>query len=156
MHTTALQRYLNLTAIIAGAALCLGASAQTLPENLVVEVPAHAVAPLSIDLPARPRYMMADDFKRFAGTYDLSNGDTLSLRRSGPLMYARIGNQDEHRIIASSANSFVALDRKLKVRIDHNDDGSVGGELVMMVPSKQLADGTQTGETIAALGLPAP
>ena len=109
---------------------------------------------LTIEVPARPRYMMADDFKQFAGEYDLSNGDTLALRRSGGLMYARIGNQDEHRIVATGRNSFVALDRQLKVRIDHNNDGTVGGELVMVVPSQKLADGSMTEERIASIAFP--
>ena len=48
----------------------------------------------------------------------------------------------------------VALDRQLKVRIDHHDDGSVGGELVMVVPARQLADGSAQGEHLATLGFP--
>lgn len=118
-----------------------------IPESQRVAVPAHN---LSIDLPARPYRMWRDEFKQFAGAYDLSNGDTLELRRDGAAMYARIGKQDEHRIIASSRNAFVALDRKLKVRIDLHDDGSVGGELVMKVPVQNLAGGGVTQERIAS------
>lgn len=106
-----------------------------IPESPRVAVPAHN---LSLDLPARPYRMWRDEFKQFAGAYDLSNGDTLELRRDGAAMYARIGKQDEPRIIASSRNAFAALDRKLKVRIDLHDDGSVGGELLMMVPVQNL------------------
>lgn len=120
---------------------------EPIPESQRVAVPAHN---LSIDLPARPYRMWRDEFKQFAGAYDLSNGDTLELRRDGAAMYARIGKQDEHRIIASSRNAFVALDRKLKVRIDLHDDGSVGGELVMMVPAQNLAGGGVTQERIAS------
>ena len=120
---------------------------EPIPDSQRVAVPAHN---LSIDLPARPYRMWRDEFKQFAGGYDLSNGDTLELRRDGAAMYARIGKQEEHRIIASSRNAFVALDRKLKVRIDHHDDGSVGGELVMVVPAQNLAGGGMTQETIAS------
>ena len=56
-------------------------------------------------------------------------------------MYARIDDQDEHRIIAATSNSFVALDRQLAMRIDLRDDGSVGGEVLMMVPAESLASG---------------
>ena len=136
-------------------ALALAGTAQSqsqdqsepIPESQRVAVPANH---LSIDLPARPYRMWRDEFKQFAGGYDLSNGDTLELRRDGAAMYARIGKQEEHRIIASSRNAFVALDRKLKVRIDHHDDGSVGGELVMVVPAQNLAGGCMTQETIAS------
>lgn len=120
---------------------------EPIPESQRVAVPAHN---LSIDLPARPYRMWREEFKQFAGGYDLSNGDTLELRREGAAMYARIGKQEEHRIIASSRNAFVALDRKLKVRIDHHDDGSVGGELVMVVPAQNLAGGGVTQERIAS------
>lgn len=130
------------------AAASLAASAQNLPQDKTVDVPGHA---LRIDVPARPHYMPREDFQQFAGTYELSNGDTLQLRRSGGAMYARIGKQDEHRIVATSRNAFVALDRQLKVRIDHRDDGSVGGELVMVVPAQRMADGSMRLERVAAL-----
>jgi len=136
-------------------ALALAGTAQSqsqdqsepIPDSQRVAVPAHN---LSIDLPARPYRMWRSEFKQFAGGYDLSNGDTLELRRDGTAMYARIGKQEEHRIIASGRNAFVALDRKLKVRIDHHDDGSVGGELVMVVPAQNLAGGGVTQERIAS------
>ena len=129
----------------------MAASAQTLPQDKTVDVAGHS---LRIDVPDQPRYMAREDFQQFAGAYDLSNGDTLQLRRAGGIMYARIGNQPEHRIVATSRNAFVALDRQLKVRIDHHDDGSVGGELVMVVPARQLADGSAQGEHLATLAFP--
>jgi hypothetical protein len=145
------MKTLLLSAILALAASSTLAQSESATDIPRVEVPARA---LTIEVPAKPRYMMADDFKQFAGEYDLSNGDTLSLRRSGGLMYARIGKQDEHRIVATGRNAFVALDRQLKVRIDHNDDGTVGGELVMVVPAQKLADGSVTEERIASLAFP--
>ncbi|MGK5080837.1 hypothetical protein [Janthinobacterium sp. HLX7-2] len=128
------------------------ATAQTLPPEQTVTVPGRS---LRIEVPEHPRYMMREDFKKFVGAYDLSNGDTLQLRLAGAVMYARIGNQEEHRIVATDHNAFVALDRQLRVRIDHNDDGSVGGELVMVVPSQNVAGGFVTEEKIAALTFPA-
>lgn len=129
--------------IILGTLLCLAAAstaatAQTLPPEHTVTVPGNS---LRIDVPDHPRYMMRQDFKKFVGAYDLSNGDTLELRLAGAVMYARIGKQDEHRIVATDRNAFVALDRQLKVRIDHNDDGSIDGELVMVLPSQKLSGG---------------
>lgn len=140
-----------LSTLLGLSATCLAAGAQTLPQDKTVDVAAHS---LRIDVPDQPRYMLREDFQKFAGAYDLSNGDTLQLRRAGGIMYARIGNQPEHRIVATSRNAFVALDRQLKVRIDHHDDGSVGGELVMVVPARQLADGSAQGEHLATLGFP--
>lgn len=140
-----------LSTLLGLSATCLAAGAQTLPQDKTVDVAAHS---LRIDVPDQPRYMLREDFQKFAGAYDLSNGDTLQLRRAGGIMYARIGNQPEHRIVATSRNAFVALDRQLKVRIDHHDDGSMGGELVMVVPARQLADGSAQGEHLATLGFP--
>lgn len=140
-----------LASAILALATCTAATAQMLPDSQRVVVPGNS---LSIDLPARQHHMMREDFKQFSGSYDLSNGDTLELRRAGAFMYARIGNQQEHQIVATGRNAFVALDRQLKVRIDHKDDGTVGGELVMVVPSQQLADGRVTQERIAAMNFP--
>ena len=129
--------------IILGTLLCLAAAstaatAQTMLPEQTVTVPGN---PLRIDVPAHPHYMMRQDFKKFVGPYDLSNGDTMELRLHGAVMYARIGKQQEHRIVATDNNAFVALDHQLKVRIEHNDDGSVSGELVMVVPSQNLSSG---------------
>ncbi|WP_058049742.1 hypothetical protein [Janthinobacterium sp. Ant5-2-1] len=141
--------------IILGTLLCLAAAslattAQTLPPEHTVTVPGNA---LRIDVPEHPRYMMRQDCKKFVGTYDLSSGDTLELRLAGAVMYARIGKQEEHRIVATDHNAFVALDRQLKVRIDHNDDGSVDGELVMVVPAQNLSGGDIVPYHVQSIGL---
>ena len=145
----------TMKTIILGTLLCLAAAstaatAQTLPPEHTVTVPGNA---LRIDVPEHPRYMMRQDCKKFVGTYDLSNGDTLELRLAGAIMYARIGKQEEHRIIATDRNAFVALDRQLKVRIDHNDDGRVDGELVMVVPSQRVSGGDIVPSHIQNIGL---
>ena len=145
----------NMKTIILGTLLCLAAAstaatAQTLPPEHTVTVPGNA---LRIDVPEHPRYMMRQDFKKFVGTYDLSNGDTLELRLAGAEKYARIGKQEEHRIVATDRNAFVALDRQLKVRINHNDDGSVDGELVMVVPSQKVSSGGIVPSHVQNIGL---
>lgn len=141
--------------IILGTLLCLAAAstaatAQTLPPEHTVTVPGNA---LRIDVPAHPRYMMRQDFKKFVGAYDLSNGGTLELRLGGAVMYARIGKQEEHRIVATDRNAFVALDRQLKVRIDQHDDGSVDGELVMVVPSQNVSGADIVPSRVQTIGL---
>lgn len=145
----------NMKTLILGTLLCLAAAstaatAQTLPPEHTVTVPGNA---LRIDVPEHPRYMMRQDFKKFVGTYDLSNGDTLELRLAGAVKYARIGQQEEHRIVATDRNAFVALDRQLKVRIDLNDDGSVDGELVMVVPAQNLSGGDIVPSHVQSIGL---
>lgn len=139
---------INLLALATTSAAMAQSTDIMLPESQVVAVPAHG---LRIEVPARPYYMMRVDFEKFAGEYELSNGDTLQLWRRSGQMYARIGNQAELPIVATGRNAFVALNSQMKVRIDRQDDGSVSGELVMRVPSQQMADGTVRGERYTAL-----
>lgn len=141
-----------LSTLLCLAAASTAATAQTLPPEHTVTVPGNS---LRIDVPEHPRYMMRQDFKKFVGTYDLSNGDTLELRLAGAVKYARIGQQEEHRIVATDHNAFVALDRQLKVRINHNDDGSVDGELVMVVPLQNVSSGGNAPSHVQNIGLAA-
>lgn len=128
------------------------ATAQVLPPDRSVTVPALS---LRITAPDKPRYISAEEFKSYAGEYALADGQTLRLRRdSGGAMYARIGKQEEHRIVGAGKNVFVAVNRKLKLRIEHRRDGSVQGELVMVVPGRALPNGSISGEEVAALQFP--
>ncbi|MDN2676441.1 MULTISPECIES: hypothetical protein [unclassified Janthinobacterium] len=118
------------------------ANAQTLPDSQTVVVPGGRLH--TIELPAHKHFMSAESFAPFRGGYELSNGQVLYLRNAGSIgamMYARIDNQEEHRIIATGSDSFVALDQQLAMRIDLRDDGSVGGEVLMRVPAEKLASG---------------
>lgn len=115
----------------------LFAFAQTAPDT--VTVPGHA---LRIDAPTSIRHMDKDEFYRFKGAYDLSNGQTLSLTRGATRMYAEIDDQGKHEIVATGQGEFVALDRQLKMTLEPQDDNDMRGELLMMVPAKAMADGT--------------
>lgn len=118
------------------------ANAQTLPDSQTVVVPGGRL--LTIELPAHKHFMSAETFSPFRGGYELSNGQVLYLRNAGnigAMLYARIDDQEEHRIVASGSNSFVALDQQLAMRIDLRDDGSVGGEVRMVVPAEKMASG---------------
>lgn len=123
-------------------ALALAASAQTPPPPETVRVPA---ALPQIVLPERHYVMSTDEFLEFKGSYTLSNGQHLQLYNRGYAMFAQVEHQGPHRLVASAANAFVATDRQLKMRIDIHDDGTVEGELTMVVPSAPLAgaDGAQ-------------
>lgn len=137
-----------MTKWLAICALCAawfggGALAQDPGER--VTIPARA---LTIDVPSRRHYMDSAEYDEFRGWYQLSNGQTLSLSGKPGFMYAEIDQQGSHRIVATGRNAFVALDRQLKMRIDLRDDGSVGGEVVMVVPRK-LADRGAAVEVVA-------
>lgn len=130
------------------------ANAQSLPDSQTVTIPGGRLH--TIELPAHRHFMSAETFAPFRGGYELSNGQVLYLRNTssiGAIMYARIDNQDEHRIIATGRNSFVALDRQLAMRIDLRDDGSVGGEVLMRVPAEKLASGAIVPAHVQNMGL---
>jgi hypothetical protein len=130
------------------------ANAQTLPDSQTVVVPGGHLQ--TIELPAHRHIMSAQEFSPFRGGYELSNGQVLYLRNAssiGAIMYARIDDQDEHRIVATDSDSFVALDRQLAMRIDLRDDGSVGGEVLMVVPAEKLASGDIVPAHVQSMGL---
>lgn len=144
------------TWILAGSlGVCaLLANAQSLPDSQTVTIPGGRLH--TIELPAHRHFMSAETFAPFRGGYELSNGQVLHLRNAGSIgaiMYARIDEQDEHRILASSSNSFVALDRQLAMRIDLRDDGSVGGEVLMRVPAEKLASGAIVPAHVQSMSL---
>ena len=144
------------TWILAGTlgACALLANAQTLPDSQTVVVPGGRLH--TIELPAHKHFMSAETFAPFRGGYELSNGQTLYLRNAGSIgamMYARIDDQEEHRIIATGNDSFVALDQQLAMRIDLRDDGSVGGEVLMRVPAEKLASGAIVPAHVQSMGL---
>ncbi|MCM2565015.1 hypothetical protein [Janthinobacterium kumbetense] len=130
------------------------ANAQTLPDSQTVVVPGGRLH--TIELPAHKHFMSAERFAPFRGGYELSNGQVLYLRNAGTIgamMYARIDDQEEHRIIATGSDSFVALDQQLAMRIDLRDDGSVGGEVLMRVPAEKLASGEIVPARVQSMSL---
>jgi hypothetical protein len=141
-----MNKRINCMAGLALVAAAWGAGAQALPGGERVTVPGPL---LKIELPAKPYRMDRDRFDELRGTYQLSNGQTLYLTRSGYTMYAEIDQQGQHPVIASGRSAFVATDLKLKVRIDWKDDGSVGGEVVMVVPRRDVASGAVTQALVA-------
>lgn len=118
-------------------AVWLPASAQTAQQEETVTIPAPQLQ--GIEAPTRRHYMDDAEFGAFKGGYSLSNGQVLVLKRVGTRMYAEVGDMGRHQIVAVSSNTFVALDRQLKVRIDLADSGEVGGELLMVVPGSSVA-----------------
>ena len=130
------------------------ANAQSLPDSQTVTIPGGRLH--TIELPAHRHFMSAEMFAPFRGGYELSNGQVLHLRNIGSvgaLMYARIDDQEEHRIVASGSHSFVALDRQLAIRIDLRNDGSVGGEVLMQMPAAKLASGDIVPAHVQSMGL---
>lgn len=127
---------------------------QSQAEQLSVPVPyraGQAADQLHIDLPERYRQMWPQDFDDYRRGYALSNGQTLSIAPRGTHMYARIDDEPWHKIVVIAPNTFVAMDRQLKMEINLLDDEKVSGWVTMVVPREKLANGVTTPERVLRL-----
>ena len=106
-------------------ALSLSSVAQTLNANTV-----NVTANREIEL--NHRYpMMPDEFYKFVGTYDLSNGMSLSMFNRGSFLYAQLNDQLRHRIVATTPDTFVSMDKQLKIKVDLDENGEASGEVYL-------------------------
>jgi hypothetical protein len=117
----------------------------------VSDVDTVTISPnLQITLPGKTFRMWPEQFYEFKGGYELSNGMTLVLFNIGHGMYAKLNGEDSHRIVATAANTFVALDKQLKMTIDRKENGEVSGEVLFVVPAQIHANGNVIGEHFIA------
>lgn len=137
------MKRLLLFALLGG--LSLAATGQTAGDNEV------RIRGYHIALPAQPYTMFLGDFDIYKGGYELSNGDVLVLYQRGRHLYGRLGDGEAKELVAAASNVFVALDRKLKVTLDRDNDGGFSGEVLMEAPAKMaLADAGQVIRLAAA------
>lgn len=132
-----------LFVVLGGLAL---ASAAQEPAGSSVEVRGS-----QISLPSHSYPMFATDLMPYAGTYSLSNGEVMRLRREGRYLYAQVGNRPAKKLIAASTNQFVALDRQLKLTLNPDDYGGMQGDLLMVVP--RSVAGTGSGDEVRLISL---
>ena len=132
----------KIALFLAACSLSFSAMAQSTEKVDSVTITAET----RFNLPANGYRMGADDFAQFKGVYDLSNGQSLAMIRQGQRMFVLVDGQDKREIVATSHNSFVALDKQIKVRIDLQTSGLVSGEVYMRrtLPANAQADQTTT------------
>lgn len=128
------MKKLLFAAALAAASLSVGAQSSMEEERVTVPRPQ-----LTIDLPDQIRRFSKDDFEPYRMAYDLSNGSSVTLTRTGNRMYAEIDQLGKHEIVGAASNTFVALDRQIKLRIDLDHDGGATGEVLMAVPQTRVA-----------------
>jgi hypothetical protein len=125
--------------ILAGilSTLSLAAFAQSTEQSTVdtQSVTVGAVSP-KYDVSKGTRIMTAEEFGNFTGSYDLSNGKSLSLFTRGQKKYAVIDGEARHELVATRANSFVSVDNQLKMTIVRDDNGDAKGELLIAGPAQ--------------------
>lgn len=84
-------------------------------------------------------YMSPDEFGKYKGAYDLSNGKTLYLIRKATRLYARVDEQNEHEITRAGSGKFQALDGKMWMELVWANDDSVSGSLNYIDESQPMA-----------------
>ena len=119
-----------LTALLC-ALPCVVAAQSVEQGDSTVRVP----APLSIDLPARALSSALTNWDVYKGAYDLSDGRTISLTQRGRTMYAEIDGRDKVQVIAADMNTFVAMDRSMKLNLNRNIEGEVRGDVLLSSPA---------------------
>ena len=122
--------------------LALGATAQTQPDQSI------RIQGYTIELPEHRYPMFAGDFDVYKGWYDLSNGQTMRLSATGRRMFAEVGGGPRTQLVAASPNTFVALDRSLKMTLNRSDFDDVTGEMLKVVPSQTAQIGGSGQEVV--------
>ena len=110
--------------------------AQTAPKDSTV-----TISGVRSDLTEQVRPIGAGEFNQFAGSYELSNGNSLALFTRGLKKYAALHGESWHELVATSANSFASKDRQLKIDIYRDDNGTVHGDVYIPKEVVQTADG---------------
>jgi hypothetical protein len=122
--------------------LALAATAQTQADRSV------RIGRYQIELPTKVYKMFPGDFDIYKGVYDLSNGDTMTLRSFGRHIYADVGDRPRSELVAADHNVFVAVDRQLKMTLSEDTFGQVTGEVVMVVPRQSAQTDGATVEVL--------
>lgn len=117
------MRRLLISFLLGGAALA--AIAQEAPQGS---------ASGSIVLPAQAVKLFPQDLDAWQGTYFLSNGQTMVLRRAGLRLIAKVAGGPRQPLLAAAANEFVSIDQRLKITLVDEGLGGVTGQVVMVVP----------------------
>ncbi|MGZ8303574.1 MAG: hypothetical protein ACXW2U_13455 [Telluria sp.] len=121
-----MKRLLFLSGLAAAIAFSPVASAQT--DMSTVTIPR---APETIELPAKYSRMWAGEFDTLLGTYDLSNGDTLTLTKRVNRKFIQVGDMPKTEVVAVNDYDFVALDKRYRVVLQEPTFGDVTGYLLI-------------------------
>jgi len=106
--------------------------------------------PLNLDAGQHVVHMSDSEFAKYKRTYELSNGNTLSLFSRADLKFAKLGDGAWHAIVATGTDSFASEDKQLKMEIHLQDDDVVSGYVLMRAETPSLAaDGSLTYRSVS-------
>ncbi len=84
-------------------------------------------------LPSRPYPLFGNELGAFTGTYEMSNGELMHVRRDGRRLFATVGARAPQELVALSNDKFVARDRQLRLSFEPAAF-TMACELQMLVP----------------------
>ena len=97
----------------------------------VSDQPTVRVPARTLDVPAARWSMQLTNFSSYQGAWDLSDGRVLALTTRGGHMYAEIEGMDKRELVAIGSNSFVAVDRSMRLNLARDMAGEVSGEVLL-------------------------
>lgn len=144
------MKTIYVAVVVGGLALSSALQAQQSEDTMRVPVPANQAR---IELPDSYSKMWPEDYRDLVANYTLSNGQTLSIVSRGMSMYAYVDQGPQHKIVATTRNNYVALDRQLKMELTLNGENGAHGWLTMVVPARNMADGRFVPERVVHLAM---
>ena len=121
-----MKRLLFLSGLVA--AISFGPVAVAQSDMSRVTIPR---APNTIELPSTYSRMWAGEFDTLLGTYDLSNGETLTLTKRVNRKFIQVGDKPKAEVIAVNDYDFVAVDKRYRVVLQEPVFGDVTGYLLI-------------------------
>ncbi len=121
----------TLTIAVLFAATSFASVAQAAPQSVAEPVP------YAVDVQGKPLarvWMPVDQFKSYAGVYEMADGRVLTVWNQQKRFYARFDNGPEVQIFAINANDFVATHGDLTLAFD-KEDGHLRSDVVAITPS---------------------
>lgn len=89
--------------------VALASAAQEAPSSSV------EVRGSQFQLPQRPYPLFGNELGAFTGTYEMSNGELMQIRRDGRRLFATVGARAPKELVALSNDRFVARDQQLRL-----------------------------------------
>ncbi|MES2046960.1 MAG: hypothetical protein V4447_01055 [Pseudomonadota bacterium] len=131
-------------------AFTFGATAQTSSDTSSVTISAMQ----EISLPVNIYKTNSEERREIRGQYELENGKVLTVSNVGRKIYAEIEGQPQAELVAASPNIFVATNRKMKLKFEQYENGSIVDVLATYVVRDQSVAGAAAVEhlvTVASL-----
>ncbi len=107
--------------------VALAAAAQDAPSSSV------EVRGSQFQLPETAYPLFGNEIGAYTGTYQLSNGESMHIRRDGRRLFATVGSRAPTELVALSNDRFVARDQQLRLSFE-DVAFQTQCELQMLVP----------------------